>query len=302
MESQGRLVWLDLIRGISALAVCAGLVPALLLTLITDRVISLSAPDVLVGSYFSTWASGPISADDYSASFITFIGNILFLQTILVPVFGSNSPLWSLANEFWYYISFPLVMFLFPFGGIDCSRRSKIVSALILLALVLWLPPQIIGGFLFWCMGAAVHQIAPKMNGRLRRISLVAGLTAFPASLLLVKTANFVNVENFWSDLIVALSFTFLCLGVVEAKVPALLNRLAFILSEISYSLYLIHFPLVVFIAGVIYGGAQFAPDMFSLLVYVGWLGALMMVSGGFWWMFERHTDRVRRAVWGAIS
>ncbi len=37
-----------------------------------------------------------------------FFGNIAFLQTILVPSFGSNGALWSLANEFWYYILFPL--------------------------------------------------------------------------------------------------------------------------------------------------------------------------------------------------
>jgi ribosome recycling factor len=28
----------------------------------------------------------------------TFIGNLLFLQTVAVPTFGSNTPLWSLAR------------------------------------------------------------------------------------------------------------------------------------------------------------------------------------------------------------
>lgn len=37
----------------------------------------------------------------------TLLGNILFLQTLMVPPFGSNWALWSLANEFWYYIVFP---------------------------------------------------------------------------------------------------------------------------------------------------------------------------------------------------
>lgn len=31
-----------------------------------------------------------------------FFGNFFFLQNICVTTFGSNSPLWSLANEFWY--------------------------------------------------------------------------------------------------------------------------------------------------------------------------------------------------------
>ena len=43
-------------------------------------------------------------------TFGTFLGNLFFLQTILCPTFGSNGPLWSLANEFWYYILFPVAL------------------------------------------------------------------------------------------------------------------------------------------------------------------------------------------------
>lgn len=37
-----------------------------------------------------------------------FAGNLLFVQGIFVATLGSNGALWSLANEFWYYILFPL--------------------------------------------------------------------------------------------------------------------------------------------------------------------------------------------------
>ena len=37
-----------------------------------------------------------------------FLGNAFFLQGILVPHLGTNVSLWSLADEFWYYIIFPL--------------------------------------------------------------------------------------------------------------------------------------------------------------------------------------------------
>jgi peptidoglycan/LPS O-acetylase OafA/YrhL len=39
-----------------------------------------------------------------------FLGNLFFLQTIISPVFGSNTPLWSLSYEFWYYILFPALI------------------------------------------------------------------------------------------------------------------------------------------------------------------------------------------------
>ena len=39
-------------------------------------------------------------------NFDTFVGNLLQLQTIVVSALGSNGPLWSLANEWWYYVLF----------------------------------------------------------------------------------------------------------------------------------------------------------------------------------------------------
>ena len=42
----------------------------------------------------------------------TFVGNLFFLQTIVCPPFGSNAPLWSLANEFWYYVLFAVWIFV----------------------------------------------------------------------------------------------------------------------------------------------------------------------------------------------
>jgi len=35
--------------------------------------------------------------------------NLGFVQTVSVPVYGTNGPLWSLANEFWYYVMFSLI-------------------------------------------------------------------------------------------------------------------------------------------------------------------------------------------------
>ena len=51
----------------------------------------------------------------------TALGNLLFLQTIAVPVLGSNGPLWSLANEAWYY-----VLAGFGFAAWQARRRPGI--------------------------------------------------------------------------------------------------------------------------------------------------------------------------------
>jgi peptidoglycan/LPS O-acetylase OafA/YrhL len=47
------------------------------------------------------------AANEYSAA--SFAGNLLGLQTVLVKNFGGNYALWSLANETWYYVQFPLL-------------------------------------------------------------------------------------------------------------------------------------------------------------------------------------------------
>lgn len=37
------------------------------------------------------------------------LGNLGFVQAVPVAVYCSNVPLWSFANEFWYYVMFPLL-------------------------------------------------------------------------------------------------------------------------------------------------------------------------------------------------
>jgi hypothetical protein len=63
---------------------------------------ALGAKEVYDGSRYNIYVSGPY--DPTTHSLIAFLGNFAFLQTICVPIFGTNGPMWSLANEFWYYI------------------------------------------------------------------------------------------------------------------------------------------------------------------------------------------------------
>lgn len=130
------------------------LMPCLLITLVVDSLTSQVANDVLTGAYAQRWHSAP-SAGHYSATWQTFLGNLVFIQTIFVPVFGSNGPLWSLANEFWYYILFPLASLSIGFvGGYGVAQR--VVGSVMLIALSAILPTEIRWGFLVWALGALV--------------------------------------------------------------------------------------------------------------------------------------------------
>ena len=83
--------------------------PALLLTLAADLVGRQMNPEAYAGGLAHLFSSGPQSSEPASLAPSTFLGNFFFLQTVTLPVYGSNGPLWSLANEFWYYLVFPLL-------------------------------------------------------------------------------------------------------------------------------------------------------------------------------------------------
>ena len=85
--------------------------------------------------------------------------NVLFMQTVMAPVFGSNGPLWSLANEFWYYVTFPFLLY----GLIGrTAMLSRIFNGLIGLGLVLLLPTEMMLLGSIWITGAIAHYAAAK--------------------------------------------------------------------------------------------------------------------------------------------
>ena len=85
------------------------LFPALILTLAADWVGQRANPAAYAGGLNHVFKSGPTPVEPAALGPLAFLGNLFFVQTVAVPVYGSNGPLWSLANEFWYYLVFPLL-------------------------------------------------------------------------------------------------------------------------------------------------------------------------------------------------
>jgi len=105
------------------------------------------------GLYTNPLQKFGIDSVQHALTKLTFMGNMFFLQDIYCPSFGSNGPLWSLSNEFWYYVLFP-VLFLLVLGR--CCRRA-IVGYGLLAAVVIWLIGyDRISGFVVWLSGCAV--------------------------------------------------------------------------------------------------------------------------------------------------
>jgi peptidoglycan/LPS O-acetylase OafA/YrhL len=85
--------------------------------------------------------------------------NVLFLQGFRATTFGSNGALWSLANEFWYYVTFPMLVFV-----IAAARHvTRLVAAALLVLAGLFVGGSIAIYFTIWLAGVAIF-LAPEAS------------------------------------------------------------------------------------------------------------------------------------------
>lgn len=278
------------------------LIPALLLTLGLDLLGRHWNPGAYAGDLGRAFMSGPTFDHPASWSPATFFGNVFFLQTVSVPVFGSNGPLWSLANEFWYYLLFPLAGC--GFRAILSGRRGFGLLLLISAGLIAWrLPTGLVAGGMIWLLGVGVWWVHSKTPGPDSRPALLAvrsfffgrlwmllGGGVFLATLAASRTSHW-----FGNDYSVGIAFALWLVSLSGGwKMIPWADRLSFGLSEISYTLYVVHFPILFFAAIVLLKGKQFSPGPAGYLLFVALAAAVIAISTGMWWIFERKTPAVR--------
>ena len=272
------------------------LLPALAWTLALGSLgVWLSGGAGYDGSAISQIHSGPGPQNPLDLSFTTFLGNLFFLQTLVVPVLGSNGPLWSLANEFWYYAIFPCMAYAW-------FRRGSAVACLAGaagLGIFALLPAPMQVGYALWLLGWLGFLLLP----RLQHATAIA-LSLLSGALLAAALAT-AKLGGGWlgSDAVVGLALMGLISGLVA--LPPLRVRwwrtLSAALARISFSLYLFHFPLLAFVFFTFPITRQ-APTLMTLAAFAGMLAGTLLAASGFWYLFERNTDRVRHAVRSAIA
>jgi peptidoglycan/LPS O-acetylase OafA/YrhL len=274
------------------------LIPALAATLIVDTVVAAYFPEVLHGVNYGIWNSGPHSTG-YSISTQTLLGNVFFLQTILTPVFGTNSPLWSLANEFWYYTTFPMLAFAVGQCGNPGRASTRIAAGVSAVVLLAFLPP-ILSGYVVWLMGVVAWLICNRLPCKRRPLALISAFVLFVCSLVYSKSISSQMLIGLSVDYAVGMGFSIFCIVIATWPRPGCshsgiaISKLAVASSEFSYSLYLTHFPFVMLIAVFCYGSTKVPPDAGGLLLYFGGLAALLVLGSLFWFLFERHTSSMR--------
>lgn len=266
------------------------LIPALFLTLFWDKLGNAHAPTGYEGGYRELYNSGPTPTSPADWSLAVFFGNAFFLQTILVPSFGTNSPLWSLANEFWYYLLFPLGATIF----VANSWIMRLIAVTLVAVLFIFLPKQILYGGIIWLLGAAVYFLIRREGfGRVANhpLCLFVGITLTIGSLM----ASRVWRLGEGADLVIGIGCTVLVAGLASRSSDNFLyGWLSAGISEISYTLYLVHFPFLAFLFFVWFQGRRITPGTLDSLWFMGFLGLTIAYSIIVWLGFERNTGRFR--------
>jgi peptidoglycan/LPS O-acetylase OafA/YrhL len=256
------------------------LLPALLLTLGADSVGRHLFPD-------------GYTASPSNLGILPFTGNLFFLQNFLVRPYGTNMPLWSLCNEFWYYALFPLVYFLVRKK--DFGLKTALAAATV--CILLFVGSEVSSYFLIWLMGVA----AAGLHLRFRSVSGTVLLSILlPVSVLGLWMLNYTRtggLVSFGYDFLMGILMALLVFCAVNIKMRnGVLRRTAAFLSGISYSLYVIHMPLIIFLGSWL-ARARKPWTVESVVLY----SVIVIVIFGFiiiwWFLFESRYKPLRAAL-----
>ncbi|MES2389906.1 MAG: acyltransferase [Bacteroidota bacterium] len=232
------------------------LILALGLTLFWDKLgLWLELPVYLANSPYPQVNHSAVFFHDWYA----FIGNLLSVQIAVwnVPVWGTNGPLWSLALEVWFYVFYPL-MFL-------AARRTAIGSFLLMITISYiarrtdmylvqnYIPlvffNRVLFPMLFWWFGVVVADIyTGRINLKMEWLSMLMPL----AVLLTYLPTRFLYLDT--PALHSAMFFAGMLATLLWIQKYITLDWLAKLkwLGDMSYSLYIHHMPLVVFMSGLL--------------------------------------------------
>jgi peptidoglycan/LPS O-acetylase OafA/YrhL len=223
-------------------------------------------------------------------------GNLLMLQSFKVPPAGSNMPLWSLSYEFWFYVIFACVAVAMASRKLLTAVVCAGLAAAVFMVLGGRLPLLIV----MWAIGA----LACAYSGEMLRRPVLATI-AFAGALVFSRW--WYAGHDGWNAAVeysVAGAFGWLLIawrhraGAVFERA----SRFNGFMADFSYSLYLIHFPVVLLSLAVMASAfgiediaKGFMPtDPLAVLLYVAAGAVAVAASFGFAQATERHTGAVR--------
>jgi peptidoglycan/LPS O-acetylase OafA/YrhL len=254
---------------------------------------------VLVPVFCISLLCGRLTGDvDGDYSLATFLGNLVGLQDIVVPRFGGNFALWSLTNETWYYVMFPLLVVTLR----GRSAGARALSALGLIAIAGLVGGTVLAYFAIWLLGTVFSRIRIATGAAVR--SLLFGVVV--ATAVYFRLAGHVDtqsLETFGQDLPFALAFV-VWLSSMQTAAPTssalyrIADQLGQFFASFSFTLYVLHVPLILLFQHTLpatLGVTQLLPgNPAHTVAYAGMLVLSVCASYLLYLPFESNTQRLR--------
>jgi len=244
-----------------------------------SRLYSVVLP-ALIFTYLIDFIGKHLHPDFYSPliapnnQILRFILNATFLQQIwgLSTTPSTNSPFWSISYEFWYYMLFAVFIYL---SGAKKYIGLVIVSLLIGIKILLLLP--------VWIFGVIVYRLSDKYTiGQKTAVALFAisaviilGLTFFWDVDFAFSRYPFGKPPLFFSARFIfewlygaLVALNIFCFNAISFtySVPSFFGKTIKYLSSITFSLYLFHLPILVFLASCIPYNKSSYVQIFAIL------------------------------------
>ncbi len=233
-------------------------------------------------------------AEDFNIK--NFFGNFFFLQNIRTSTFGTNAPLWSLANEFWYYILWPVILII-------TGLRLKLIFKLFILSafgvVCYHIAPDVIALFPVWISGATICFVKDNKLFRYRAF-IILNYVFLIAAILFSSLQR--NLTGYY---ILGLAVFLLILQwqyAREFNFNFFISKISHFFSEFSFSLYAVHY----FFMYLLFNIAQYYFKIPILLKDAGinnWIILLVLIAVTYLWAYsfyfltERHTHKLRKTI-----
>ena len=273
------------------------LIPALILTAALDRTgMHLFGAENVYGAKliapFVTFEDARLTTQ-----LPCFLGNLAFLQYIFVPPYGTNGPLWSLGYEFWSYILFPLLMCV---AARSSSPATRVIGVLTAVPIVFFGAVKFVTYFGLWLLGALVSYVWARVAKARPSSSFraAAATVVFGATLAGARVAHTDRVAWDYASAFATATLLVVLLGrparAVSSAMGDAYGRAASRLAGFSYTLYLVHYPMIALVSAGIIGIQRWQPTALRLTFATALTVVVLLLAYGIAQITERHTDVVR--------
>mgnify|MGYP002359740683 FL=1 len=178
----------------------------------------------------------------------TLLGNLSMLQTVYANVWGSNSPVWSLMYEWWFYLLYIPIFY--------ANKKQPYFTTLVVCMLCalnisfdIGLPllyVKVFNYFLAWYVGLVLADIYLKRYSRKVMIASIASIVSTIGFLLVFQA------QNITKDLALAVLMALLIYVALIYSYKIDFFKRFRVLGDFSYTLYVIHYPILTLFAGFI--------------------------------------------------